>query len=52
VLLKEIAQPEWIAAGVVLVASEDARHMTGQVLTIDGRYVIDGSLRGAENLTE
>lgn len=46
--LKEIAQPEWIAAGVVFVASDDARYMTGQVLTLDGGYVMDGSLPGAE----
>jgi NAD(P)-dependent dehydrogenase (short-subunit alcohol dehydrogenase family) len=46
--LKEIAQPEWIAAGVVFLASDDARYMTGQVLTIDGGYVMDGSLPGAE----
>ena len=46
--LKEIAQPEWIAAGVVFLASDDSRYMTGQVLTIDGGYVMDGSLPGAE----
>jgi NAD(P)-dependent dehydrogenase (short-subunit alcohol dehydrogenase family) len=46
--LQEIAQPEWIAAGVVFLASEDARYMTGQVLTIDGGYVMDGSLPGAK----
>jgi NAD(P)-dependent dehydrogenase (short-subunit alcohol dehydrogenase family) len=45
--LKEIAQPEWIASGVVFLASDDARYMTGQVLTIDGGYVMDGSLPGA-----
>jgi NAD(P)-dependent dehydrogenase (short-subunit alcohol dehydrogenase family) len=50
--LKEIAQPEWIAAGVVFLASDDARYMTGQVLTIDGGYVMDGSLPGAEYWTE
>jgi NAD(P)-dependent dehydrogenase (short-subunit alcohol dehydrogenase family) len=46
--LKEIAQPEWIAAGVVFLASDESRYMTGQVLTIDGGYVMDGSLPGAE----
>ncbi len=50
--LKEIAQPEWIAAGVVFLASDDSRYMTGQVLTIDGGYVMDGSLPGAEYWTE
>jgi NAD(P)-dependent dehydrogenase (short-subunit alcohol dehydrogenase family) len=46
--LKEIAQPEWIASGVVFLASEESRYMTGQVLTIDGGYVMDGSLPGAK----
>jgi NAD(P)-dependent dehydrogenase (short-subunit alcohol dehydrogenase family) len=50
--LQEIAQPEWIAAGVVFLASDDARYMTGQVLTIDGGYVMDGSLPGAKYWTE
>lgn len=50
--LKEIAQPEWIAAGVVFLASDDARYITGQVLTIDGGYVMDGSLPGAKYWTE
>ena len=50
--LKEIAQPEWIAAGVVFLASDDARYMTGQVLTLDGGYVMDGSLPGAEYWSE
>jgi len=50
--LQEIAQPEWIAAGVVFLASDDARYMTGQVLTMDGGYVMDGSLPGAKYWTE
>jgi NAD(P)-dependent dehydrogenase (short-subunit alcohol dehydrogenase family) len=50
--LREIAQPEWIAAGVVFIASEDARYMTGQVLTLDGGYVMDGSLPGAKYWTD
>lgn len=50
--LKEIAQPEWIASGVVFLASDDARYITGQVLTIDGGYVMDGSLPGAKYWTE
>jgi NAD(P)-dependent dehydrogenase (short-subunit alcohol dehydrogenase family) len=50
--LQEIAQPEWIAAGVVFIASDDARYMTGQVLTLDGGYVMDGSLPGAKYWTE
>jgi NAD(P)-dependent dehydrogenase (short-subunit alcohol dehydrogenase family) len=50
--LKEIAQPEWIAAGAVFLASEESRYMTGQVLVIDGGYVMDGSLPGAAYWTE
>lgn len=50
--LREIAQPEWIASGVVFLAADDSRYMTGQVLTIDGGYVMDGSLPGAEYWTE
>ena len=46
--LKEIAQPEWIAAGVTFLASEEARYITGHVLTIDGGYMMDGSLPGAK----
>lgn len=50
--LKEIAQPEWIAAGLVFLASEESRYMTGQVLTIDGGYTMDGSLPGAKYWTD
>lgn len=50
--MKEIAQPEWIATGAVFLASNDSRYMTGQVLTIDGGYTMDGSLPGAEYWTE
>ena len=46
--LKEIAQPEWIARGVVFLASEDSRYMTGSVLVMDGGYIMDGSLPDAE----
>lgn len=42
--LKEIAVPEWIATGAVFLASDDSRFMTGQHLTMDGGYVMDGSL--------
>ncbi len=50
--MKEIAQPEWIADGVVFLASEESRYITGQVLTIDGGYVMDASLPGAAYWTE
>ena len=48
VSLKEIAEAAWIAAGVVFLASDESRYMTGQHLTIDGGYVMDGSLPGAK----
>jgi NAD(P)-dependent dehydrogenase (short-subunit alcohol dehydrogenase family) len=46
--LKQIAKAEWIAAGAVFLAGDDACYMTGQHLTIDGGYVMDGSLPGAK----
>ena len=45
--MKEIAQPEWIARGVVFLASDDSRYMTGEVIVMDGGYRMDGSLPGA-----
>ena len=47
--IKEIAIPEWIATGAVFLASDDSRFMTGEDLTMDGGYIMDGSLPyGAE----
>ncbi len=46
--LREIADAAWIADGVVFLASERARYITGQTLAIDGGYLMDGSLPGAE----
>jgi NAD(P)-dependent dehydrogenase (short-subunit alcohol dehydrogenase family) len=50
--MREIAQPEWIARGVVFLASDDSRYMTGEVLTLDGGYVMDGSLPDAAYWTD
>lgn len=46
--LREIAEAAWIADGVVFLASERARYITGQTLAIDGGYLMDGSLPGVE----
>jgi NAD(P)-dependent dehydrogenase (short-subunit alcohol dehydrogenase family) len=50
--MQEIAQPEWIASGIVFLASEESRYMTGQVLVLDGGYIMDGSLPGAKYWSE
>lgn len=47
VTLKEIAKPEWIARGIVFLASDESRYMTGETLVMDGGYRMDGSLPGA-----
>ena len=46
--LREIAEASWIADAIVFLASQRARYITGQILTVDGGYLMDGSLPGAE----
>lgn len=46
--LKEIAEAGWIADAVGFLSSRRARYITGQILTVDGGYLMDGSLPGAE----
>jgi NAD(P)-dependent dehydrogenase (short-subunit alcohol dehydrogenase family) len=45
--LKDIAMPEDIAHAALYLASDESRYMTGSTLTIDGGYVMDGSLPDA-----
>jgi NAD(P)-dependent dehydrogenase (short-subunit alcohol dehydrogenase family) len=45
--LQDIAQPEEIAHAALYLASDESRYMTGSTLTIDGGYVMDGSLPDA-----
>lgn len=48
IALGKIGQPQWIARVVAFLASEDACYVTGQVVTADGGYNINGSLHGLE----
>lgn len=50
--LQDIALPEDIAHGALFLASDESRYMTGSTLTIDGGYVMDGSLPDAAYWTE
>lgn len=49
---KEIAEPSWIANSAVFLASEESYYITGQVIVVDGGYIMDGSLPGAQYWTE
>jgi NAD(P)-dependent dehydrogenase (short-subunit alcohol dehydrogenase family) len=44
--LRTIARPEWVAAAICYLASDEARYTTGACLDVDGGYGMDGSLPG------
>jgi len=46
--LAEIAEADWIAYAAIFLASDESRYMTGQDITVDGGYTMNGSLPGAE----
>lgn len=46
--LRQIAKADWIAKAALFLASDDSCYMTGQDMTIDGGYLMDGSLPGAK----
>jgi NAD(P)-dependent dehydrogenase (short-subunit alcohol dehydrogenase family) len=41
-----VAEPEWVAAAICYLASDEARYTTGAALDVDGGYAMDGSLPG------
>ena len=44
--LREIAPPEWVAAGICYLASEESLYTTGSCLDVDGGYAMNGALPG------
>lgn len=46
--LREIAQADWVANAALFLASNESGYMTGQDITVDGGYLMNGSLPGAK----
>ena len=47
--LKGIANPEDIAAAIVMISGDDARYITGQVIVADGGLMLNGSVGHKHN---
>ena len=47
--LKGIADPEDIAGAIVMIASDEARYITGQVIIADGGLILNGSVGHQHN---
>jgi 3-oxoacyl-[acyl-carrier protein] reductase len=46
--LGQLGEPEWVAAAFTFLASDEARYITGESLLVDGGFMINGNLPGAE----
>ncbi|MCM4164011.1 hypothetical protein DHC50_10420 [Arenibacter sp. A80] len=46
--LREIAHADWVAQAALFLAGNESGYMTGQDITIDGGYLMNGSLPGAQ----
>jgi NAD(P)-dependent dehydrogenase (short-subunit alcohol dehydrogenase family) len=44
--LREVAPPEWVAAAICYLASDDSEYTTGACLDVDGGYAMNGALPG------
>jgi NAD(P)-dependent dehydrogenase (short-subunit alcohol dehydrogenase family) len=47
--LRRIAEPEDIAAAIVMLGGDGARYITGQVLLADGGLTLNGSVGHKHN---
>lgn len=46
--LRQIAHVDWVAQAALFLASNESGYMTGQDITVDGGYLMNGSLPGAQ----